>query len=95
MNCATTQLQDQVRSAVHADPHLARRNLHFEHCGRRVTVRGTVESYYQKQLAQETLKRIDGIEEIENRLAVRWPAETEHGFAQSVSWRVDRQSSNA
>ena len=84
MNPGTAHLLDQVRLAIHADPHLARRNLHFEHSGRRVTVRGTVESYYQKQLAQETLKRIDGVEEIENRLAVCWPPESEHELAQSV-----------
>lgn len=84
MNRGTAHLMDRVRSAVHADPQLARRNLHFEHCGRRVTVRGTVESYYQKQLAQETLRRIDGVEEIENRLSVSWPAEVGHGLAVSV-----------
>ena len=84
MNRGTAHLMDQVRSAVHADPHLARRNLQFEHRGRRVTVRGTVESYYQKQLAQETLRRIDGIDEIENCLSVCWPAEQGLGLAQSV-----------
>ena len=56
----------------------------FEHRGRRVTVRGTVESYYQKQLAQETLRRIDGIDEIENHLSVCWPTEEAIGIAQPV-----------
>jgi osmotically-inducible protein OsmY len=84
MNRGTAHLMDQVRLAIHADPHLARRNLQFEHRGRRVTVRGTVESYYQKQLAQETLRRIDGIDEIENHLSVCWPAEKGLGLAQSV-----------
>ena len=84
MNRGTALLMDQVRSAVYAEPHLARRNLHFEHRGSRVTVRGTVESYYQKQLAQEALRRIDGIEEIENRLSVCWPAERGYGLAHSV-----------
>ena len=84
MNRGTTHLMDQVRLAVHSDPRLARRNLQFEHHGRRVTVRGTVDSYYQKQLAQETLRRIDGIDEIENHLSVCWPAEKGIGLAQSV-----------
>jgi hypothetical protein len=70
---------EQVRLAVEADPRLARRNLQFEHRGRRVTVQGTVESYYQKQLAQETLRRIDGIDEIENHLSVCWSAEQDSG----------------
>jgi osmotically-inducible protein OsmY len=84
MNRGTAHLMDQVRLAVHAEPHLARRNLQFEHCGSRVTVRGTVESYYQKQLAQETLRRIDGIDEIENYVSVCWPTEVGAGLAQSV-----------
>ncbi len=84
MNRGTAHLINQVRSAVHADPHLAQRNLQFEHRGCHVTVRGTVESYYQKQLAQETLRRIDGIDEIENHVSVCWPAEKGLGLAQSV-----------
>ena len=84
MSARAPHILDEVLSAVHAEPHLARRNLHFEHCGRRVTVRGTVESYYQKQLAQETLRRIDGIEEIENRLSVCWPSDAHHGLARPL-----------
>jgi osmotically-inducible protein OsmY len=84
MSARAAHILDEVRSAVHADPHLARRNLHFEHRDRRVTMRGTVESYYQKQLAQETLRRIDGVEEIENRLAVCWPSEAQQGLALPV-----------
>ena len=84
MSLSSTQLLEEVRSALHADPQLARRNLHFEHSGRRVTMRGTVESYYQKQLAQETIRRIDGVEEIENRLAVCWPAEPACGLARTA-----------
>jgi len=38
----------------------------------RIILRGTVASYYQKQMAQETLRKIDGVEEIENHLQVHW-----------------------
>ena len=84
MSVHAARILDEVRSAVHADPHLARRDLQFERRGRRITVRGTVESYYQKQLAQEALRRIDGVEEIENRLAVCWPSEVTPGLAQPL-----------
>ena len=84
MSAHAAHILDEVRSAVHADPHLARRDLHFEHRGRCVTLRGTVESYYQKQMAQETLRRIDGVEEIENRLTVCWPSEVNQGLAQPL-----------
>jgi hypothetical protein len=33
-------------------------------------VEGVVGSFYQKQMAQETLRRIDGVGSIENRLEV-------------------------
>ena len=38
----------------------------------RVTLRGTVGSFYQKQMAQELIRRIDGVETIENHLEVDW-----------------------
>ena len=42
--------------------------------GRRRTrgLAGVVRSYYQKQMAQEMLKNVDGVNEIENQLEVCW-----------------------
>ena len=36
----------------------------------RVVLQGTVGTFYQKQMAQEALRRIEGVREIENRLEV-------------------------
>jgi osmotically-inducible protein OsmY len=36
----------------------------------RVVLKGTVRSYYHKQMAQEMLRRIDGVQAIENHLEV-------------------------
>ena len=36
----------------------------------RVTLRGVVASYYAKQMAQEALRHIDGVQEIANELQV-------------------------
>jgi osmotically-inducible protein OsmY len=37
-----------------------------------VRLQGTVGSFYQKQMAQELLRRVDGVERIENQLQVSW-----------------------
>jgi osmotically-inducible protein OsmY len=51
---------------------LARRNLRFEASAGSVVLRGTVGTFYQKQLAQETLRHIDGVFQITNELQVDW-----------------------
>jgi len=63
-------LDDKVFTALERNPHLAGRNLRFEAEQGRVTLRGTVRSYYQKQMAQEALREIAGIAEIYNELEV-------------------------
>jgi osmotically-inducible protein OsmY len=37
-----------------------------------VTLKGVVSSYFQKQMAQEALRNVDGIHEIANELEVSW-----------------------
>ena len=63
-------LNDKVLSALQCNPHLSRRNFRFETEQGRVTLRGVVRTYYQKQMAQEALRRIDGVDEIFNELEV-------------------------
>lgn len=63
-------LEDRVLTALERNPHVARRNLRFETCEGRVTLRGVVGSFFQKQMAQEALRHIDGVHEIANELEV-------------------------
>ena len=74
-SCSRT-LEEQVHSALAQSPYLSRRlfrrELHCEAQAGRVTLRGVVSSYFHKQMAQETLRRVDGVEEIENLLEVNW-----------------------
>ena len=63
-------LNDRLQSALSDSPYLANRNLRFESEAGRVTLHGVVNSYFHKQMAQETLRRLDGVEEIENLLEV-------------------------
>ncbi|MDZ7618929.1 MAG: BON domain-containing protein [Patescibacteria group bacterium] len=63
-------LEDRVLTALERNPHVARRNLRFETSEGRVTLRGVVGSFFQKQMAQEALRHIDGVHEITNELEV-------------------------
>jgi len=65
-------LSDKVSSALEQSPYLSRRNLRFETVDGRVRLHGVVPSYFQKQMAQETLLKVDGVDEIENHLEVSW-----------------------
>jgi len=65
-------LSDKVFTALERNPHTARRNLRFETEQGRVTLRGVVGTYYQKQMAQEAVRRVDGVAEIANELEVAW-----------------------
>jgi osmotically-inducible protein OsmY len=65
-------LATRISSAIEASPHLKRRDLRFETNQGHVVLRGTVRTYYQKQMAQEALRRLEGVERIENQLEVAW-----------------------
>jgi osmotically-inducible protein OsmY len=65
-------LDDRVQSALSKLPASPKRTLRFEASDGRVTLHGTVHSYYQKQMAQEILRRLEGVQAIDNRLEVSW-----------------------
>jgi len=65
-------LDSLISKAIQKSPHLKYRNVQFETQEGRVVLRGTVGSYYQKQMAQETLRRVEGVDQIENHLEVNW-----------------------
>ncbi|MFH1924479.1 MAG: BON domain-containing protein [Planctomycetota bacterium] len=63
-------LDDKVLVALESNPHISTRSLRFEAESGRVTLRGMVGTYFQKQMAQEAIRRIDGVDEIQNELEV-------------------------
>jgi osmotically-inducible protein OsmY len=65
-------LADRVASAIDSSPYVSGRTLRFETDGSRVVMQGVVKSYFQKQMAQETVRRVEGVEEVENCLEVTW-----------------------
>jgi osmotically-inducible protein OsmY len=64
------RLDHRVLVALERNPYLMGRRLRFETDEGRVTLHGVVQSYFQKQMAQEAVRRIDGVEEIFNELEV-------------------------
>ena len=65
-----TTLHYRVFSALEENVHLRGRRLHLEADQGRVTLRGVVRSYFQKQMAQEAIRHVDGVNEITNELEV-------------------------
>ncbi len=72
MQTATFTLTQQISAAVVHHPHLKQRHVHVENNNGRVTLNGSVESYFEKQMAQEALRQIAGVDSIENQLEVVW-----------------------
>ena len=76
MSTPHASLDSLISSAIAEHPHLKRRKLRFETEAGHVVLRGIVNSYYHKQLAQEAVRRLDGVRSIENHLEVEWPVAT-------------------
>lgn len=72
MQPPATALDAKISEAINNDPYVGQRQLRFESHDGRVILRGDVTSYYQKQMAQEALRRVDGVSAIENQIEVIW-----------------------
>lgn len=68
-----SELYDRVSDALANNPYLAtRRGVDITTQHGRVVLQGSVSSFYQKQMAQELVRRVDGVREIHNELEVHW-----------------------
>jgi hypothetical protein len=65
-------LFEQVRDVLANSPYWSAKQFRIEAADGLVRLEGTVASFYQKQMAQELLRRVDGVERIENQLQVNW-----------------------
>jgi osmotically-inducible protein OsmY len=70
MEMIDTTLQHRVCTVLEGNNQLRGRKVHFFTEKGRVTLQGSVDSFYVKQLAQEAVRKIDGVEEITNELEV-------------------------
>jgi osmotically-inducible protein OsmY len=67
-----TELRIRVDSAIKGNPHLSGHSVYCQEESGIVVLHGRVASFFQKQMAQEALKRLDGVEKIINELEVEW-----------------------
>lgn len=62
----------RVDSAIRQNPHLIGHQVFCQHEQGIVVLHGRVKSFFQKQMAQEALKRLEGVEKVINELEVEW-----------------------
>ena len=69
---APAPLFDRIHTALTANPFVPNRQVHVEAAEGRVVLKGNVGSFFQKQMAQEAIRRVDGVQLIDNLLEVTW-----------------------
>jgi len=70
MNANT--LTAQVSQTLNFHPHLKQAGVQVNNTQGAIVLTGTVGSYYEKQMAQESLRGMAGITSIDNSLEVNW-----------------------
>jgi osmotically-inducible protein OsmY len=70
---AADPIESKIQNAIFHNPHLSSGRIHFQTNAGRVRVTGRVPTWFEKQMVQEAIKRIDGVDRIDNELAVGWP----------------------
>ncbi len=66
------ELCQRVMHVLARSPYLPKNTLRFEAAEGRVVLRGVVKTYFQKQMAQEALRRVSGVKQIDNQVEVDW-----------------------
>ncbi|MEM6799086.1 MAG: BON domain-containing protein [Planctomycetota bacterium] len=69
---AADPLLSLVHTALDASPYLESTHLRIEAEQGAVKIHGKVATFFEKQMAQETVRRLDGVERVENLLEVNW-----------------------
>lgn len=70
-----TQLANLASEVIVRHPHLHQRQVFLRADKGHVVLQGRVKSFFEKQMAQEALRTIDGISTIDNQLVVSWQDE--------------------
>jgi osmotically-inducible protein OsmY len=74
MNAATLNrpLFERIHDALTTNPHVPIHLVQVEDQNGRIVLKGNVTSFFQKQMAQEAVRRVDGVQQIDNLLQVNW-----------------------
>jgi hypothetical protein len=65
-------LVDQVHGALRRSPYISPLDVRVEAEEGVVRLEGAVRSFFHKQMAQEVIRRLDGVERVVNCLQVTW-----------------------
>jgi osmotically-inducible protein OsmY len=63
---------ERAQERLRAAPYISFRDVRCEYRHGLLILRGHVESYYEKQLAQESVARLEGVDQVVNELEVAW-----------------------
>ena len=69
---AARTLTEQIDDAIRSLTHVHGRTLRIDEADGQITLHGQVSSYFQKQMAQEAVRRVDGVRGIRNLIEVQW-----------------------
>lgn len=69
----TFEIGDRIRKSLRDAGYHGLRNASFEFCDGVVTLRGTVCSFYLKQVAQVAVQNVDDVRQVCNRIQVIEP----------------------
>ena len=65
-------LSQKVRTALDSSPYLPKSQYNIETEEGHVRIEGQVGSFFQKQMAQEIVLRLEGVVRVNNALQVAW-----------------------
>ncbi|MEQ1827248.1 MAG: BON domain-containing protein [Pirellula sp.] len=68
----TGSLLHRIDSVIRTNPYGIRRHVFLENSHGKIILRGKVDSFYQKQMVQESLRGIDGVPQISNQIEVEY-----------------------
>lgn len=66
----TLSIASEVKNAFVHNPHLNHHSVHITANQGKVRLEGEVGTFFEKQMAQEAIRNISGIEQIDNELIV-------------------------
>ncbi len=69
--CLST-LANEIHGTLEESPYISTQEMQINTDQGLVRLEGTVRSFFQKQMAQELIRRMDGVERIDNLLRVNW-----------------------
>lgn len=74
----TDELQTRIDHALKGSPHFLGSQVTGTNDAGVVVIQGCVDTFYHKQVAQELLRRLDGVARVVNLLEVHWREQPGH-----------------